>query len=301
MPSMIIIRLHPETPTDFTTFQKFLDGPSPPTTRLAIAVRDMSFSNPTATNNVIGTARYDPGKPDTTILQHPGTAAATAVVVIDPAKLPPGYPEYDTSDLRLTITRGTQTIADNSLNYNVGIHVGPLPPLAAYPTLTPVGLYLALPAVDPSRAYVPIPTDGSPPAYDDLLAAVQKVYAKDPGGTFDINSPPLTAAQARHIAYEIVSNRDLNPLPDIPNGDTIDQLYTTGGGKDDDRQKFEGQLSSYYATIDTQAGVMAKYVMALSAALACERRTNAATNAGFDLPVLPGVGGTGDTDVILSG
>jgi len=41
---------------------------------------------------------------------------------------------------------------------------------------------------------------------------------------FDINSPPLATAQARHIAYEILGNRQLNPLAVPP--DKLETLYT---------------------------------------------------------------------------
>jgi hypothetical protein len=313
MPDLIIIRLLPAEPTDGASFTGYLTG-------LNITVSDMSFANPLGTNNPIGTAFYDPADPTSTIVQHVmplpllGLAAvATAVIVINPAKEPPAYPEYVTSDLRLSITRGTQTVVDQSLNYNVGVDTGAVVPPGqdpvAYGTLGPVALYLSLPdagvGLEPSRAFVNVPTDGSPPNYDELLAAVQKVYAKDPGGVFDINSPPLTVAQARHIACEILWNRDLNPLPAPP--DAIEQLYTVGTGQapDTDRQQFESDLAAYYATNNTQAEVLAQYVFALSAALGCEKTTNSATNADFELPVLPGVatssGKIAETDVILSG
>jgi hypothetical protein len=317
MSDLIIIRLHPEKPTDGASFTSYLTG-------LTITVSDMSVANPQGVNNPIGTAFYDPADPASTIVQHvlslippPPTlaAVATAVIVINPAKEPPAYKEYVTSDLRLSITRGTQTIVDQSLNYNVGVDTGAVVPAGldpiAYAALGPVALYLALPdpgvGLDPSRAFVNVPTDGSPPNYDELLAAVQKVYAQDPGGVFDINSPPLTAAQARHIANEILWNRQLNPLPAPP--EALENLYTLPGASatnvTTDRQQFEGDLTTYYTTNSTQAEVLAKYVFALSAALVCEKKTNDATNAGFELPVLPGIvdssGKTTETDVILSG
>ncbi len=317
MPDLIIIRLHPASPTDGPTFTSYLTG-------LSITVSDMSVANPQGMNNPIGVAFYNPADPASTIVQHflsiipppPALAAvATAAIVINPAKEPPLYPEYVTSDLRLTITRGTLTIVDQSLNYNVGVDTGAVVPAgldpAAYAALGPVALYLALPnpgvGLDPSLAYVNVPTNGSPPGYDELLAAIQKVYAKDPGGVFDINSSPLTAAQARHIAYEILSNRQLNPLPSPP--DALEGLYTLPNASSSsvatERQQFESDLTAYYSTNNTQAEVLAQYVFALSAALVCEKQTNNATNAGFELPVLPGIAGssgkTTGTDVILSG
>ena len=317
MPDLIVIRIYPQKPTDGASFTSYLAG-------LTITVSDMSVGNPLGANNPIGTAFYDPTKPASTIVQHVmpapsvGLAAvATAVIVIDPTKEPPAYKEYLTSDLRLTITRGTQTIVDQSLNYNVGVKTGAVVPAGHnpldYATLAPVALYLALPdpgvGLDPSNGFVNVPTNGAPPNYDELLAAVQKVYAKDPGGVFDINSPPLTPAQARHIANEIVWNRTLTPMLDPPR--KLEELYTLpklGGTLDTDvetdRQKFESDQITYYTTNNTQAEVLAKYVFALSAALVCEKQTNDATRAGFELPVLPGIvdsgGKTAVTDVILS-
>lgn len=321
MSDLIIIRLHAEKPTDGVAFTSYLAGAGPvATTGLHIEVRDMSFQNPGGAGNVIGTAFYDPANPSSTIVQHlkpfppPMLAAvATAVIRIDPAKLPPVYPEYVTSDLRLTVKRGTQIIVDRSLNYNVKVDSGAVVPPGHdpfdYANLGPVALYLSLPdpqiGLDPSHAFIDIPADGSPPSYDDLLNAIKKVYAKDPGGVFDIHSPPLTAAQARHIAHEIIWNRDLVPLPLPPH--SLEQVYTTGSGaaSDTERQTFESDLITYYTTNDTRAEVLAKYVFAISAALQCEQKTIDAPHAGFALPVLPGIvdasGKTAETSVIVSG
>ena len=324
MPDLIIIRLHPEKPTDGASFTSNLAGLNPPATGLHITVSDMSFKDPQGANNPIGTAYYDPADPNSTIVQHLlpfpmlGLAAVATAVIVISLPPPPPYAEYVTSDLRLTITRGTQTIVDRSLNYNVGVDAGAVVPLgldpiqyAALGTVPPatIALYLSLPdpgvGLDPTRGFVNVPTDGSPPNYGELLIAIQKIYAQDPGGVFDINSPPLTAAQARHIAYEILWNRDLNPLPVPP--DPLEELYTLplAASLGTDRQTFESDLITYYTTNNTQAEVLAKYVLALSAALACEKKTNDATRAGFELPVLPGIvdagGRTAETHVILSG
>jgi hypothetical protein len=311
MSDLIIIRLTPQKPTDAASFANDLTG-------LTITVNDMSFNNPSGANNPIGTAFYDPSNPASTIAQHvmpsppPGFAAvATAVIVIDPAKEPPAYPEYVTSDLRLTITRGAQTIVDQSLNYNVAVVTGGVVPPGldplAYAALGPVALYLSLPSsgigLDPGRAFVNVPTDGSPPNYDELLANVKKVLDKDPGtGAYDITA--LTPPQCRQVAYEIIWNRDINPLPAPP--DPLEDLYTTPNASslDSDRQSFESQLITYFTTNNAQAETLAKYVRALSAALANENLTNNAPHAGLALPVLPGVGSSGskvaETEVILS-
>jgi hypothetical protein len=51
----------------------------------------------------------------------------------------------------------------------------------------------------------------------------------------------------------------------------IEQLYTapTTTTDDTDRQQFEGDLSSYYATNNSQADTLTQYVFALSTALVC--------------------------------
>jgi hypothetical protein len=136
---------------------------------------------------------------------------------------------------------------------------------------------------------------------------VTTVLASDPApADMDGYIRSLTPDQCRHIAYEIVWNRTLLPMPALP--DKLEDLYTTNSpnyAPDKDRQTFESDQITYYTTNDTQADVLAKYVFALSAALVCEQRTNDATNAGFTLPVLPGIvdpsGRTAETDVILSG
>jgi hypothetical protein len=222
----------------------------------------------------------------------------------------------------MTIKRGTQTLVDTSLNYNVALQTGvtPLPgndlinaPLQ-YAGVVPLGftivaLYLAIPAggvgVGPGQAWVDIPGDGAPPNYDQLFTAMKTVLDADPGvGLYDMKR--LTADQCRHVAYEIMWNRTLNPLPLLAAGG-LETDYTMPGaspGHDIDRKQFESDLVTYYTTTNTQAETLAKYVYALSAALACQQKTDDAKQVGFALPILPGTGGTSgkvaETDVILS-
>jgi hypothetical protein len=317
--SLIILRLCPKTPTDGTSFTGYLTG-------LSITVSDMSVKNPEGKSNPIGTAFYDPANPASTIVQHfmptlpPGqlAAVATAAIVVT---TPPGYPEYDTSDLRLAITRetptGTETLVDANLDYNVAVDTSqPLPALgdaAGYASLGPTALYLALPpggaALGAHRAYVDIPNDGSPPNYDQLYNAVVTVLKSDPGAQPDMDAliRSLTVAQCRHVAAEIVWNRKLSPLPAPPPSDSLEQYYTAPGSSnfDDQRQQFEGNLTAYYAENNAQVDVLAKYVYALAAALACQKMTDDATQAGFQFPVLPGTTSDGakvaQASVILSG
>jgi hypothetical protein len=312
MSDLIIIRLVPATPVTGLDFTNYLKG-------LKIVVTDMSFQNPKGTGNVIGSAFYDPLDATSTIVQHiipafpfpPAAVATAAIVITEPA----GYKEYETADLRLTITRGVapnvESIVDQSVNYNATIDKGGVVPGTHDPTLYavlgPTALYLSLPdpgiGLDPNRAHVNVPTDGSPPNYDELLAAVLKVVGEDPGaGSYNVAA--LTPLQSRHIANEIIANRDLNPLPLPP--DTLEELYTqpAAAGLDNDRKKFEADLTTYYTTTGMQAEVLAKYVFGVSAALACEILTNNVAHVGFAVPVLPGTGSAGakiaEMELILS-
>jgi hypothetical protein len=206
--------------------------------------------------------------------------------------------EYQTADLLLKIARNDIPIADSSINYNVDEDLGftlPLPKVPAkgdsaatvaskaaeYMKLSPVSLYWALPFfdTDPNKAHLSVPTDGTPPNFGQLRTAVETVLAADPTGTVDLTK--LTVEQCRNIAYEIVWNRILLPLPVPPKAkDPVEQqfalevLYTKPASDDDDRtkrrQQFESDLTKYYVTNDGQADVLTKYVYALSAALACQ-------------------------------
>lgn len=125
---------------------------------LSIIASDMSFKDPQGTNDAVGPA----------------------------AKEPPAYAEHQASDLVLTITRGTQTLYDANLDYNVAVaSVAKVrsKDAANYAALSPVVLYLALPpggvGVSQGQAHVGIPQNG-PPNYEDLLNAVTTVLNADP-------------------------------------------------------------------------------------------------------------------------
>jgi hypothetical protein len=176
-------------------------------------------------------------------------------------------------------------------------------------------LYLHLPA--PPSATNPfsfqMPTDGTPPSYDSLLNSVQQVLKEDPGTSATPNLAALTIAQSRNIAYEIIWSQQ-PPLPTPP--DPIEDLYssssnpgvllngTTPNQPEADRQQFEAQLKSYYAIADSNADRLTNFVYALSAAIACEEQSIAATQAMLEFPVNPGQGGAAlqaETTVILTG
>jgi hypothetical protein len=322
MADLVVIRIHPVTPSDPADFAASLAG-------LTISIFDRSYGNPT-TGTQIGTASFDTPDLNTgVIVQHylpvfpfDAFSVATAVIVIDP---PAGYTEYQTSDLLLKITRSGIPIADSSINYNVDQRPGfalPLPPApvagdplptiaaksAGYEALAPVALYWAMPTfdTDPSKAYLQVPTDGTPPNFDALRLAVEKVLAADPTGTVDLTK--LSVEQCTNIAYEIVWNRVLLPLP-APSGHSLEEMYTKPGSDDDhvtqDRQQFESDIAKYYTTNDGQSDVLTKYVYAMSAALACQVQSVNAAQAGFSFPVLltgsPGPGQLAEAKVALSG
>src|SRR5713226_9786521 len=116
MPDLIILRLHPVEPAMGVDFTNYLKD-------LTITAFDLSFAHPEGEQ--VGQAKYDNNIALTDIVQHTQPpvgaglplAAATAVIQLQP---PPGHPEYQFTDLHLTIERGVppHTIADRTIDYN---------------------------------------------------------------------------------------------------------------------------------------------------------------------------------------
>lgn len=317
--SVIVIRLHPEKPTAGDSFKDYL-------TDLEIKVTERSFTSPKgteATATVLGTAKYiAEGDPAATIIQHvsfpaiPPPAfvrqpvATAAIAVADPFP----FKEYDNPDLRLTITRGTgsskRTILDQDINFNVGLTPGALPASnpVAYAALSTVALYLPLPkplvGLGAGVAYLEVPSDGTPPPFQAVFDAVKLVLQKDPAppsaAALDALMRSLTEEQCRHIAFEIASNRTLDPLPSPKK--SLEELYS--GSAEQERREFEADLKTYYTVRNTRADVLAKFIFSMSAALACTQRTKDATQVGFTLPILPGLAPAGTkvakTTVVIS-
>src|SRR6185436_12103520 len=138
MPSLLIIRLHPEAPVTGDEFSNYLKG-------LSIAVHGLSFSDPDGDAPAFATAAYvapklpaSPSKDpapvpnvESRITQHfeiiPDAkqkeftrnffAVATAVI-----EIPKDYPwisEYRAIDVRLVITRDGNEIVHKQLYYNL--------------------------------------------------------------------------------------------------------------------------------------------------------------------------------------
>ncbi len=318
MPDIIIIRLHPVEPITGAEFTNYLNG-------LTITADEISFAHPEGEQ--IAQAQYLPADtPNSRISQHftfgpdldPITglpiltfqAVATAFI-----EVPPGRDEYGTSDLRLKVERGGREIMDRTVHYNVHtVFMDPIPepiipdplhPDAEDPYADPdldedeyVGVHLGLPApevqLDPNVAHMELPSDGSPPNFDTLRAEVEKVLADDPGGVPDLTQ--LTLTQCRHIAHEIVWNRQQYPLP-VP-ARSLEELYTTPPQPRDmeveieitvERKKFEAELFGYYATHNGEAERLTRFIFSLSAAIFCEQESERAKRVSFHFPVRPTV------------
>ncbi|MEU5402910.1 neuraminidase-like domain-containing protein [Streptomyces sp. NPDC005963] len=307
MASLIVIRLHPVEPIDGPAFTGYLNG-------LSIKAWDLTTNSP-LDGVEVGTAAYRAPEnpavpwvphPRTTIVQHfsplmagqPPTlpqplSVATAVIKVPD---PPDHPEHLTRDLRLEITRAGKRIVHRQIYLNVpeANHAWPMHP-ADMPGLGP-SLFLALPAASlDSQNPLELPANGTPPRFADLRTAVLDVLGNDPGNPGIIGA--LTPQQARHIAYEIVWNRALRPLP-LPdpyttNGKRSLEAMYTGRKRDDDeseqaRRRFEGEQQAYYAKGNAEAERLSGFVYALSTAVAAEADSRAAERAGLDFPVLLG-------------
>lgn len=309
--ALIVIRIHPQKPTSGDSFQAYLDG-------LEITVGERSYADPKGVVRTFGPAQYiAEGDPNATIIQHwrlmPGPVfvrmpLATALIEVpDP---PFGFAEYQSLDLVLTVTRQPaahplQKVISKDINFNVDLAPGALPPSdpLVYAAVGPVSLYIPLPpplvGLGPGVAFLDVGTDGTPPPYDDVVAAVTTVVNADPGGPPDLAA--LTVEKCQHIAWEIVSNRALEPFPARSTND-LEDWYS--GGHDQELQQFEAELLTYYTVHGTRADVLAKFIYAMSAAMACERRTQNATQVGFTFPILPGLNVTsdrvGETTVVIS-
>ncbi len=231
-------------------------------------------------------------------------AVATAII-----SLPPPVPNY--LDIKISATRGSEIIPVTSTYYNVKVSTDEIPTPDLYQGIPAIdtSLYMVLPA-PPGTDTIPlaIPSDGSAPAFGDLLVAMHTALGNDP-----IQDAPAVAdlinssAWCTRIAYDIVWSyqNDLPPLPDL-----LESLYTNppnpgGGGNtnsssssgsnnsttsnnyEQDRQNFEGALTSFYATRNATAERLAKFVAAASAAMACEQASAGATAALLEFPVDP--------------
>lgn len=225
-------------------------------------------------------------------------SVATAVV---PLFNPPSSTGY--LDVTIKITRGSEVIPFSTKFYNVTVGTAALPTtpdqFQQIPS-TETALYIALPPpVGPNTIALVIPSDGSAPKFDALLGAMQNALTNDPiSPTTDIASLITSPANCSRVAYDIVWSYQ-NALPAPP--DQLESLYTNppnpGGSADDsnnstnnleqDRQKFEGTLNSFYSTRNATAERLTKFVAAVSAAVVCEQASLNSASALLEFPVDP--------------
>ncbi|MFM0007486.1 hypothetical protein PQR57_41890 [Paraburkholderia dipogonis] len=320
MPQVILVRLVPMKPTDGATFSSYL-------TNLSIRAFDLSFGN-SADGTLVGQAQgawipnsginafgpaFTPANQQ--IVQHFSVypvplnnldlrleAVATAIIELNP----PPATEFNTPDLRLEIKQGAQLVAYERLDFNVKVE--PNAPISNNPLtyigIDPPAVVVTLPdpgvALDPNAAFVELPPDGTPPKFVPLRNAIDKVLAQDPaGGATLANSSPLTAAQSRQVAREIIWNRKITPPPDRPNNRRLEDMYTrpqteTSWSSDDrdeadmDRKQYEASLLGYYALQNANSDRLAQYVFAVSAAVWAEQESAAPVRASLHFPVETG-------------
>ncbi len=225
-------------------------------------------------------------------------SVATAVIAISPD---PALGTY--LDVSVVATRNSVTIPVQSAFYNVPYDSGapPNPDQFQGIPLEQTSLYIELPAPPSANTVsLTIPTDGTPPAFDALYAAMKEAIPNDPTyfpATTDLST--LSAQDCTRMAYDIVWGQQSNILPVPP--DPLESLYTNppnpGGTSssgsnnsnylETDRQKFEGTLSSFYSTPNATAERLTKFIAAASAGIFCETTSLNSTAALLEFPVNP--------------
>ena len=423
MPSLIVIRIVPQAPTDPNIFTNALAS-------LTIEAFDLSFTNINSqpAGQSVGKASFIAAGGWTPIAGHPDQsstppsypAGITNGIIQQVDSVPGAFPnppffqleavgiaiiEVNSAstfeNLRLAVQSGAQTVPIAFDYYDVPLATGSTPnpatfgapPAPASPSpnswaaLSP-SLYLQFPAslAGSSAPTLQLSSDGTPPKFQDLLNAVQKVLGSDPGASVPIStsasaaagtatlkfaagtagisagmsvsglpgaipagttvisidatalvtlsqqlSAPVTSGtpitftpalgalsfeQCKNIAYEIVWSQQ-PPLPSPPPTDPLEDLYTnppntgamlggSGGSTtpnphEGDRQQFEAQLKSYYTIANATADRLTSFVFSLSAAIACQQQSLAATQALLNFPASPGSGSANNIDVVLTG
>lgn len=234
---------------------------------------------------------YTPGTGIVQFAEFTGPISVATVVI--PLNAPP--PPF--LDIAVVVTRSGEKIPVDDIYYNVLVNTSPLPvtpqQYGAIP-LEDTSLYISLPPppTNTNAISLLIPSDGTPPNFADLKQAITTALQDDP----TVATPPvtdiatLTPAQCLQVAYDIVWSQQL-PLPEPP--DNLADLYTDppnkGTSKDQDeqdRQKFEGDLKSFYSTRSSQAQRLAGFVYALALAIAFNEKSLAATSVRFQFPII---------------
>jgi len=341
MTNLIIVRLHPTSPTDADSFQSAI-------TDLVIDAYDLTVTdNPSAVQSgatqgvLLGTASglaampvppsnttgVNPDTDPIPILQHYidvtsgsssirlGESAATAVIKADPPAGHPEYPNPASYDLHLVISRSGTPITDDVFDYNVLVvdQAGSLPDDQTWYFQQPADTYVAIPPAASGTLALALTNDA--PHFDKLTAAIDAVLADDPGGVTLATAGQLSQGQCEQIAAEIVWNRTYYPPPAQPTGDGsadngYGSMYTSSGPgapvadstADADRKQFEGNWTSYYATINALATRLTNYVYLASAAIQSEVTSATKVNtAAFPFPIITSQAAPVDTEVGLTG
>ena len=243
-------------------------------------------------------------------------SVATAIVPLNlstpgaPSAFPP-MPDYLNVKLTAARAAGANSAGDvipiTTTFYNVRWQEDELPAANVYQLIpdNETSLYITLPP-QPGTTPIPlaIPSDGSPPRFDALFDAVQTALTNDPilGAVTSSNITSLIAqlsassANCTRIAYDIVWSYQ-NPLPIPPDpleslygnppnpGNSSTQSSSGNNNLEQDRQKFEGTLNSFYSTRNATAERLAKFVAAVSAAVSCELSSVNAQAALLEFPV----------------
>jgi len=239
---------------------------------------------------------------------------ATAIIPITISL--PEPPANSFLDVTVVATRGGVSIPINNDFYDVIVTQGSAPTPDQYQAQPQqnTSLYLTLPAPpNKNTINLTIPTDGTAPNFDDLFTAMTSALTNDtnfPAGTTLDN---LSPADCSRMAYDIVWSQQGNTLPPPP--DALESLYTNppnpgGSGGDgstnnleQDRQKFEGTISSFYATRNATAERLTKFVAATSMALVCEKTSLNSPSALLEFPVDPAstLAASVESELVLEG
>lgn len=217
---------------------------------------------------------------------YPGSVA-TAIIQLNGT--PPSI-----FDISVKVTRGAEDIPTQDIYYNVHVYSSALPTTPdqyQYLPAQETSFYINLPAPPANNNAIglAIPSDGIPPKFADLKQAVIAALQADTTLPPSSDVASLTPDQCSQVAYDIVwSQQNLLPAPP----DKLEDLYTNppnnGGNNNDeqDRQKFEGDLKSFYSTRNAQAQRLSAFVYALSLALSFNEKSKAASSARFQFPVI---------------
>ncbi|MDR3735403.1 MAG: hypothetical protein P4L10_07690, partial [Acidobacteriaceae bacterium] len=221
-------------------------------------------------------------------------SVATAVIPI------PNQPVGEYVDIAVVVTRNNILIPVDHEFYNVMVLVDtslPSPGNFQNIPLRNTSFYLTLPAppVNNGALSLLMPTNGTAPAYDQLLPLMEAASQYDSYFS-GVDLTQLTTDQCTRMAYDIVWSQQ-NPLPLPP--DALEDLYTNppnsgasssngnNNGDEQDRQRWEGALNSFYSTRNSVAVRLSKFVAAVSCALYCEATSTAAPQAVLEFIVDP--------------